>query len=185
LIEPMTMPSDEGFPEEPPDEELALAGRFVELYRRYADPVFRYCYRRVASREIAEDLTAQIFLKAMNALPSYRTGSFRAWLFTIARNALTDSHRTRRNHAPLETALRLVAPEPNPETLAISAEATAAVRYALRRLPHEQRDVVELRMAGLSTGEIAETLQRTLPAVKSAQYRAFAQLRRALAATRD
>jgi RNA polymerase sigma-70 factor (ECF subfamily) len=180
------MPSDEGgFSETAPDEELALAGRFVELYRRYADPVFRYCYRRVASREVAEDLTAQIFLKAMNALPNYRSGSFRAWLFTIARNTLTDSHRTHRNHVPIETALRLVAPEPNPETAAITAEAAAAVRNALRGLPHEQRDIVELRLAGLSTGEIAKTLGRTLPAVKSAQYRAFAQLRRTLAATRD
>jgi RNA polymerase sigma-70 factor (ECF subfamily) len=57
---------------------------FALLYRRYLDPVHRYYYRRLGSREAAEDATSLVFTKAFTALPTYRTGSFRSWLFAIA-----------------------------------------------------------------------------------------------------
>lgn len=65
---------------------LAMADlrQFALLYTRYLDPVHRYCYRRLGSREAAEDATSAVFTKALAAFPRYRDASFRAWLFTIA-----------------------------------------------------------------------------------------------------
>lgn len=167
------------------DEELVRNAQddraaFVALYRRYADSIYRYCWRRVETREAAEDFTAQVFLKALAALPNFRAGSFRAWLFAIAHNVLTDGYRTRRDHEPLDTAVRLRAVTPDPETAALHDETRRELRAALNSLLDEQRNVVELRLAGLTAAEIAEALNRSLPSVKSSQYRAFARLRRAL-----
>lgn len=172
-------------PCETSDEDLVQAARvdrsaFVALYRRYVDSVYRYCWRRVQSREAAEDLTAHVFLKALAALPSFQSGSFRAWLFAIAHNALTDSRRVQRDHAPLEAAGELPARSDGPEMLALLSETKRELRRALADLPSEQREVIELRLAGLAAAEIAETLGRSIPSVKSAQYRAFNRLRQAL-----
>src|SRR4051794_25731491 len=76
---------------------------FAPLYQRYVDPIHRYCLRRLGSIEAAEDATAQIFTKALAALPAYREQgiSFRSWLFTIAHNILVDIERGFRLHQGL------------------------------------------------------------------------------------
>src|SRR5687767_10813554 len=60
------------------------AQAFAFLYRRYLDPVYRYCYHRLGSKEAAEDVTSQVFSKALGALSTYRgERPFRSWLFAI------------------------------------------------------------------------------------------------------
>ena len=63
---------------------------FALLYTRYLDPIHRYCYRRLGSREAAEDATSLVFAKALSALPRYHDTSFRSWLFTIAHHVVID-----------------------------------------------------------------------------------------------
>jgi RNA polymerase sigma-70 factor (ECF subfamily) len=150
---------------------------FEQLYRRYIDAVFGYCYRRLGSREAAEDATSLIFTKAFAALPSFRSGSFRSWLFTIAYHVITDDLRARRANADLDLAVEMAALDLSPEDQAIANERDRALRAAISRLPESQRQVVELRLAGLNGREIAEVLGRGLPAVKMAQLRAYARLR--------
>jgi RNA polymerase sigma-70 factor (ECF subfamily) len=82
-------------------EELAIAQRaladlraFSPLYDRYLDPIHSHCYRRLGSREAAEDACAVTFRKALEGLAAFRYGSFRAWLFAIADNVLRDLART-------------------------------------------------------------------------------------------
>ena len=75
----------------PTDSELVAAARvdphaFTLLYQRYVNTVHRYCYRRLGTREAAEDATSQIFMKVLASLPSCRNTSFRPWLFAIAHN---------------------------------------------------------------------------------------------------
>src|SRR5829696_6811768 len=151
---------------------------FALLYRRYVDPIYRYCYRRLGTRESAEDVTALIFTKALSALPSYRVNgpSFRSWLFAIAHNAVADDLRSRRPAAPLAAALDQIDPMPTPESAALAAEGGRRVRDLLRLLPPEQAQIVELRLAGLTGVEIALALGRTPNAVKVAQYRAYSRL---------
>ena len=155
---------------------------FAPLYARYFDPVYRYCYRRLGHPEAAADAAAQVFAKALAALPGYReeAPSFRSWLFAIAHNVITDDLRARRPVAPITAAAHLAAADPSPEELVISGEAVCGVRTLLAQLPPDQRQIMELRLAGLTGPEIAAALGRSLGSVKIAQVRAFAQLRAAL-----
>jgi RNA polymerase sigma-70 factor (ECF subfamily) len=155
---------------------------FAPLYARYFDPVYRYCYRRLGHPEAAADAAAQVFAKALAALPSYREDapSFRSWLFAIAHNVITDDLRGRRSVAPMETAAHVAAPDPSPEETALANEAGCMVLALLAQLPPDQRQILELRLAGLTGPEIAAALGRSLGAVKIAQVRAFARLRATL-----
>ncbi len=83
---------------------------FALLYRRHVSQVYRYCYCRLGNREAAEDATSAVFTKALIALPRYRGGSFRAWLFAIAQNVVVDDYRSRRPVQPLAAAADLVDP---------------------------------------------------------------------------
>jgi RNA polymerase sigma-70 factor (ECF subfamily) len=156
-----------------PNDPLA----FEALYRRYVDPVHQYCYRRLGTREAAEDATSVIFLKAFSSLPTYRPGSFRSWLFAIAYHVITDRLRATRPEAPLDEAADVPDREPSPEEIVLTAEARRSVAALLAHLPPDQRRVVELRLTGLTGREVAQVLGRSLPAVKIAQVRAYARLR--------
>lgn len=93
------------------DDDLIAAVRddpaaFSVLYRRYVDAVFRYCYRRLGDREAAEDATSLVFTKAIDALPRFREGGFRTWLFAIAHNTISNEMREhgKRSGRPIEEA---------------------------------------------------------------------------------
>lgn len=150
---------------------------FAPLYERYLDPVFRYCYRRLSSREAAEDATSLVFSRALAALPACNPATFRSWLFAIAHNTLANTVHDRRDSGVIDIAFDLVDPSPSPEELAVAAEERSSLRALLTRLPSDQRRIVELRMAGLTGPETAATLGKTHGAVKIAQHRAFARLR--------
>jgi RNA polymerase sigma-70 factor (ECF subfamily) len=167
------------------DESLATRAKqnpaaFAPLYRRYARPIYGYCYRRLATRELAEDATSQVFTKALAAMPKYRGNAFRPWLFTIAHHVIADHYRRGRPTAPLEDAFELAANDPTPEDEAIHAEDARNVRRLLSKLTPDQRDVVELRLNGLSGVEIAEVLGKQPGAVRAVQFRAYQRLRELL-----
>jgi RNA polymerase sigma-70 factor (ECF subfamily) len=158
---------------------------FADLYLRYVDRVYRYCYRRLGGPDAAADATSQVFAKALAALPSCRDETFRAWLYAIAHNVLVDSHRGRSLTAPLESAVDLADPAPSPEERAVTGAAWAEVVAVLDRLSPDQRQVVELRLAGLSGNEIGEVLGRRRDAIDAIQSRAVARLRTLLGVTRE
>lgn len=150
---------------------------FAPLYATYANPIFQYCYGRLGSREAAEDATSMVFAKALDALPRYRDGSFRSWLFTIAHNTIADHYRAARREEPLEWAESVAAPGPALDELASVAEADHRLRALLTQLPHDQRAVIELRLMDLNGPEIAGVLGRSHAWVRVTQYRAVARLR--------
>ena len=149
---------------------------FAPLYRRYLDPIHQYCYRRLGSRDAAEDATSLIFERALRALPSYRGGVFRAWLFTIAHHVITDSYRGRRRHESLTAADDTADPGPDPATLAVLADEQRLLLAALALLPTDQRQVLELRLSGLPATEVAAILHRTPASVRTLQLRAVRRL---------
>jgi len=167
------------------DEVLAARARehpaaFAPLYRRYAQPIYRYCYRRLGTRELAEDATSQVFTKALAAMPRYRGDAFRAWLFTIAHHVVADVYRRRRPSAPLEDAWDVADAGETPEESAINADGDRAVRGLLGHLTPDQRDVVELRLNGLTGVEIAAVLGKRPSAIRATQFRAYQRLRELL-----
>jgi RNA polymerase sigma-70 factor (ECF subfamily) len=159
-------------------------GAFAPLYRRYAVPVYQYCYRRLGTREQAEDATSQIFLNAFSALSSHRDDrSFRSWLFSIAHNVVTDSYRARRSFWPTVIGSHLPDPTAGPEETALSTIEQDEIRSSLNRLPATQKRVLELRLAGLTHREIAEVLGKRSSAIKMLQFRAIETLRRTMPRT--
>lgn len=167
-----------------PDEELArlaVADRqaFAMLYRRWAEPVYRYCYRRLLSREAAEDATSQTMTQALAAIARFRGASFPAWLFAIAHNVVVSIVRRPawRLAGPLADDLPVADASPGPEELALAGEASQHLYAALAVLTPEQRRVIELRLADLTTDEIAQVTGRSPDAVKMLQHRAIRRLR--------
>ena len=150
---------------------------FALLYRRYLDPIHQYCYRRLGSREAAKDATSLVFTKAFAALPTYRAGSFRSWLFAIAYHVITDDLRARRVVAELDAAAEVPDRGLTPEEVIMAADANSSVVRLLDCLPAGQRRVVELRLAGLTGREVAAVLGCSLASVKIAQVRAYSRLR--------
>jgi RNA polymerase sigma-70 factor (ECF subfamily) len=172
-------------------DESALISRaqqdpraFAPLYDHYVDAIYRYCARRLGDAEAAADMTSLIFSRALAALPTYRgSGSFRSWLFAIAHNAVVDGQRAGYDWAPLDTGADQVDPAPTPEEVVLHQDEARELRAVLRSLPHDQRQVVELRLAGLTNTEMAKILNRSVPAVKMLQGRALTRLHALLAAT--
>ena len=164
------------------DDELAAVARrdrsaFTLIYRRYLDPVYRYCYRRLGHKEAAADACSLIFTNAFAALPRYRDGSFRAWLFTIAHHVIVSDFRDRRPHEAISDAFKLVDGSDGPEAIAIALDERRQTQALLAALSAPQRRILELRLSGLTGREIAEVLGMSHTAVKVAQFRAIARLR--------
>ena len=154
------------------------ADSFAPLYRRYSTQIYRWMYRETGDPDTAADLTAQVFVQALQSLHRYQqqhASSFRTWLFTIARNLLRDSWRRYRpvNLPPMELADQ----SPGPEDIAIHRTEMDELRAALDALPERQREIVELRISGLTMREVAEIQSSTESAVKVAQSRAFKTIR--------
>jgi RNA polymerase sigma-70 factor (ECF subfamily) len=175
----------EGFVERDPgshaDQDLAFRAvtdrsAFALLYDRYVTRVFRFCYRRLGDRQEAEDATSAIFLRALERIDTYQGGSFGAWLFAIARSTVANRFRDRKL-ASLDGREEIVDANGLPEDVAIAKADAGAIRALLERLPSDQREVVELRLSGLRGAEIAEAMQRSIPAIKMLQLRAMKRLR--------
>ena len=150
--------------------------QFGELYRRYVVEIERFVRSRVQDPHLAEDITSKVFTKAMLALPSFTEGSFRAWLYRITRNTIIDEYRRTKPNVDISD-LALADTAPPPDQVAIAHDAAARLHAALAHLNPKQREIVRLRLHGLSVKEIAERLDMSENAVKSAQRRAFIALK--------
>lgn len=154
---------------------------FTSFYRDNLDDVFRYCIFRLDSREAAEDATGEIFARALASFDTWTgKGSRRSWLFSIAHNAVIDQHRRKRPVVPLDVIDDIEDERASPESLALDSTEQDEVRALLRQLPVTQRQILELRLAGLTGSEIAVVLGRTHASVKIAQVRAYRALRQLL-----
>jgi RNA polymerase sigma-70 factor (ECF subfamily) len=182
-LDAMPMPAtDEPEDRAAVERTLTDPNAFDALYRRYVTDVYRYCYRRLEDREAAEDATSHIFMQAYAALPTLGAKPFRPWLFAIARNALVDHYRRRQlPTTPLDRAAEQQDTHPTPEAHALDREGVDAIHALLGQLSERDRQVVELRLAGLTGIEIAQAMRCSHAVVRTAQHRAFVKIRALLA----
>jgi len=154
---------------------------FGALYERYVDRVYGYIAHRVDSRADAEDLTGEVFLRALANLGRFRwRGSMLPWLLTIAHNLVADHWRCRGREAEWPSA-PLPAQADGPAEVAERRWQRERLRAATRQLTELQQQVIALRFAaGLSIAETARVMKRSENAVKNLQYKAIAALRRLL-----
>ena len=156
---------------------------FGRIFDAYVGPIHRFIASRVRSPSDAEDLTQLVFVKALEALPRYEVRGipFGGWLFRLARNAIIDQARTRRDHLTLVSAVTRETEDAGPEAMASLRDDLDRVARALTELTDDQREVIELRFfAGLSVHETADAMGRQDGTVRGLQFRALAALRRSL-----
>lgn len=158
------------------DESALVKGAQVEpaafspIYDHYLVPVYRYLRARSDNDEDAEDLTQQVFLKALDALPRYRERGipFSAWLFRIARNVATDAHRRRKITVSWDFLPEALHPNQRPglEDVVLEHEDLDRLRVLLTSLKADECEILNLRfVAGLSAREIAVVVGKSEAAV--------------------
>lgn len=153
---------------------------FDPLYLQHVDAVYKYLHRRCLSREVAEDLTSTVFLKALESIRSFNPtkGVFRAWLYRIAHNALIDFYRS---HAQKTVSIENIwdlASEDVTSALAEKSIDAEKLHNAMKILTPDQREIVMLRVwEGLSYAEIAEVTGKTEGNAKVIYSRAIGDLR--------
>jgi RNA polymerase sigma-70 factor (ECF subfamily) len=158
------------------------------LYRRHVQAIYRYVYYRVGDEHTAEDLTAEVFLRAIEGLPNYepRDVPFAAWLYRIAQARTADHFRRQRRTAT--SVLDESWPSGEDPLLSQVEESSLheGLRAALGQLTTDQQQVIVLKFAGgFSNAEVAGILGKTEGAVKSLQHRALNALHRLMESSNE
>lgn len=164
---------------------------FEPLYRKYVAQVYSFALYETRDQHTAEDLTEGVFLRALSALPRFRQqavsegGTFRGWLFTIARNALANERRRRRRHpeASLELAAHLADDSDPAHAVELRLEGARAWR-AVMALPTDKRQAIVLRFVNeLSAREVGAVMGRSEGAARVLIHRAVRSVRRLMEAS--
>ena len=154
-----------------------------QLVAQLRPRVFRYVLARVLDPHLADDVTQEVTVTMLTALPRHvdRGSPFTAWVFGIAANKVSESRRSAsRRHESVASVI----PDGRadgalePETAVLRMETSQYVAGLLAELPDAQAEIVRLRVAaGLSADETATVLGMSAGAVRVAQHRALARLR--------
>lgn len=152
---------------------------FAELYQALLEGVYAYLFWNLKSREEAEDLAEEVFLRCLVNISRFdpRKASFKTWVFRIAHNLLVDHERrrSRRSHVSLDEA---VAAEGPPFTDGVEEEERRRIlRHALQRIPAAQRQVLIMRyLLGMDNREVASALGKSEGAVNALRHRGLRAL---------
>lgn len=166
---------------------------YAEMYDRYVTSIYRFVFFKVSNHEDAEDITADVFLKAWHYVTEHsEIQSFRAIIYRIARNLVIDLYR-RRSHEPTVQLVESSNDEEETGSVMQGSDAGAAalkmqnaqdharVLQAIARLKEEYREVLLFRFVdGLSAGEVADILGKTKIDVRVTTHRAMKALRKIL-----
>jgi RNA polymerase sigma-70 factor (ECF subfamily) len=150
---------------------------FADLYEEHFEQVYAFIGRRLRDRAETEDVTSEVFRRALSSLKKYvwRGTPFAAWLLRIAGNAVAD--RWKRNAREKELANSVISAAPATREIALSSERARLYRL-VNGLPGEQRRVIVQRFAEeKDVSEIAEEMSRSEGAVRQLQFRALEKLR--------
>jgi RNA polymerase sigma-70 factor (ECF subfamily) len=171
----------------PSPRSTGLPQDFDAWYRDHQSAVYRYVRFRVATREAAEDVTSEVFMKALRSLHRYdeNRASPRTWLLRIARNAVTDHLRALKRRGSLHVSLDripdLVADVPSQEERVVKQERIQRLLNGSQTLRKADQEILSLRYgAGLDNGEIAEHLEISNNAVAVRLHRALKRLKSAV-----
>jgi RNA polymerase sigma-70 factor (ECF subfamily) len=161
---------------------------FSKIYKHFYQQVYRYIYYRTNDRNIAEDLTAETFLKVLQNIQSFRkeAKSFLPWLIKIAYSQVVEFYRNGGQNEMLsleeENSWQFGYSAADAEDLILSRLDGEDIWCAVGRLTEEQQQVIYLKFGlGLSNSEVAEILGKKEGAIKSLQVRALNSLKRYLA----
>lgn len=161
------------------------AEAFAELYRAHVQAIYRYIIHRVNDAHLAEDLTADVFTRALQGLAHYQDQGkpFVAWLYRIAQARVIDHYR-RSGRRPVESDVEAepIPVEANMDEAMLRRQAARALRAAIAELTGDQQQVIILRfIEGYRVEAIAELMGKQPNAIKALQHRALRTLASRLA----
>lgn len=176
---------------QPPfDEKNALEGlhrldpqAITDIHNRFYPEVYRFARYRLNDSQLVEDIASEVFIQLLEAVHAGRGPhtSLRGWLIATASNLVNNHYRKQYRRTFEELSDDLPADHPGMLAALESAERQTAVKNALQKLTAEQQNILALRFgAGYSLEQTAETIGKTVNAVKQLQFRAVAALRRHL-----
>ena len=160
-------------------DDASASHSYAELYREYLPRILNYIRLRVDGEDLAQDLTAATFERAVAKQHTLRQrDAFGGWLFRIARNVVAGYYRRRKPTLPLEMAASEAAPALSPPEAVMHQEELARLRMALARLPERDQEVIRLKFGGgLGNQEIAKVMRLRAGHVAVLLYRALGKLR--------
>ena len=148
------------------------------MYNQYADDIYRFLFVHVRDVELAEDLTADTFLKAWKQLDGFDWKHGRGWLYAIARNTLTDHWRRKKPEPMNEETAEVADDKPLQDEVLDKKLQYKQIIKALGGLPEDMKSVVTLRfLQSYSVRQTAEALDISESNVRVIQYRALKKLR--------
>jgi RNA polymerase sigma-70 factor (ECF subfamily) len=155
---------------------------FSLIYQEYVDRIYRFAYSRLRRAEQAEDITQDVFIKALRNIRSYHYCGkpFASWLFRIARNQIIDFQRraNKCNQVPFVETINCLDSH-DPEASLEQSLQTSAIAQAIESLPPRQKEVISLRFgAEFSISETAEATGISEGSVKKLQHEAISKLRK-------
>jgi RNA polymerase sigma-70 factor (ECF subfamily) len=142
-----------------------LRQRVTQVFELLRDPVYRYLFRVLDSRDEAEDMTQEVFLRLYAHLhKGYAVANVRAWVFRVAHNLAIDQQRKNRFELmDLSAQMEACDPAPGADQKVLNDEQDKRLGQALASLSNEERHCLELRAEGLSYREIADILEMRMP----------------------
>jgi RNA polymerase sigma-70 factor (ECF subfamily) len=164
--------------------------QFADIYRKFSDQIWRYCYLRTNDSQLAEDMTQEVFTKAWQA-DAFATANHRAYLYRSMRNLLVDHWRRNKPVASLDapidedgnTMADMIedTDAPSPIEIADQKRTLRDVAAAIQEIPQKLQDVLILRFVNeLSTKETAEALKISEGNVRVLQHRGLKELKKVM-----
>ncbi len=160
------------------------ADSFAMLYREHVQTIFRYVYHRVSDAQLAEDITGDVFTRALKSMSKYtdRGKPFVAWLYRIAHARVVDHYR-RQNRRPNESDIDAIpiAIKPDMDANMMQSHIASTLKQALTALTEDQQQVIVFRfIEGHRLEATAEIMGKNTNAIKALQHRALRALARQL-----
>jgi RNA polymerase sigma-70 factor (ECF subfamily) len=158
---------------------VGQADDYADLYRQYLPRILNYVRLRVDGEDLAQDLTAAVFERAVSRQHTLRQrGAFGAWIFQIARTTVAGYYRQRQPAVALELADEKQAPDPSPPEAVMRRQELDRLQAALSTLSQREQEIIRLKFGGgLGNQEIAKVLRLRAGHVAVILYRALRKLR--------
>jgi len=153
---------------------------FIEFYEKNFDDVYRYVYFKVGNKWDADDIVSEIFQKAFEKYNTVKSNP-KAWIFSIARNTVTDYYRTRKNLVSEELIMEYSYTDVFEDKFEKEVELNC-LKKSIYALPKEEIEIINLKyFAGMTHKEISQTIEKTEEAVKMKAYRIIQKLKNLVA----
>ncbi|MGH7722285.1 MAG: RNA polymerase sigma factor [Candidatus Dormibacteria bacterium] len=156
------------------------ADAFGELYDHYFGQIYRFVYSRLRDQDAAEDVTSEVFFKALRAIGRYRPSGhpFSSWLYQISVNAIADHYRAKRPVSSLDDAIGIADPQRPVDERVAQREEAARVWAAIDSLPDQQRTAMTLKLGeDLKLADIGVVMGKSEGAIKLLIHRGMIGLR--------